>query len=214
MLTGILPVILYLFWREKIRNYSLIIIYLLLSILTDLVLSPLLERIFNSPFLGVKIFTLLEFGLISYFIFINLNSKIKNRLFTICSALFLFVFIFENIISYQQNFNSISTGISALIILLYSVHFLFHRINSNENFSLDIIFTLIVSFVIYFAGTFFIYILTKNNFFDKNFQYLYSLINSIFLMFRNILISVGFFQSVYDKKNRSRHVSSLKYEIK
>jgi len=214
MLIGIFPVSFYFFYKGKLRNYSVIIIYLLLGIFIDLVLSPLLERIFNSPFLGVKIFTLFEFGLISYFIFSNLNSKIKNGLFAICSSFFLIAFFYENILSSQQNFNSISTGISALIILLYSIHFLFHKINSNENISLDNNFTLIVSFVIYFAGTFFIYILTKNNFFDKNFQHLYSLINSVVLMLRNILISVAFIQSVYEKKNTSRHITSLKYEIK
>jgi hypothetical protein len=126
-------------------------------------------------------------------LFFNTNATQKKILFGIGSIIFLFFFSYENFIIIQKNFDSISTGISGLIILIYCVYYLFQKISQpNGLIDFDHNFFIIVSFIIYFAGTFFIYILSKNNFLDQKFQNSYILINSLILVTRNLLISFAF----------------------
>ncbi len=166
-----------------------------------MLISPLFLMIFKSPFLGAHLFTLIEFSIISIFLFSNSHATQKKLIFSIGSIFFIFSFIYENFIIVQQNFDSISTGISGLVILIYCIYYLFHKVNQpNGLINLDHSFLVIVSFIIYFAGTFFIYILSKNNLFDEKFQKSYVIINSLILFLRNLIITFAFAQKLKESK--------------
>jgi hypothetical protein len=178
----------------------LIAVYLFLGIFIDLFVSPFFLLVFKSPFLGAHLFTLIEFLLLSIYLFIHIYTEKKILLFGLGSFLFLSLFIYENFIITQKNFDSISTGISALIILIYSIYYLFHKINTPTGLiNFDLSFLIIVSFIIYFSGTFFIYILSKNNLVDTNFQQSYILINTLILVLRNLIISFAFLQKIREQ---------------
>jgi two-component system, NarL family, sensor kinase len=118
----------------------------------------------------------------------------------------------ENVLINNQSFDSISTGVSALMILIFSIIYLFSRIKYNTNpeiFKIDGSFLVVSSIIIYFSGTFFIYILSKNNYFDENFRLSYSLINALVLIVRNILILTAFITELkpYLKKETFTHTS-------
>lgn len=196
-----IPVILYFIYKDKLKSGRLIVIYLISGVVVDLFISPLFLLLFQSPFLGAHLFTLIEFSIISIFLFYNTSTTNKKIVFFIGTFFFICTFSYENFIITQKSFDSISTGISTLIILIYSIYFLYNKANSpNGLINFDLSFLVIVSFVIYFSGTFFIYILSKNNLIDIKFQQSYIIINSLILALRNIIISFSFIQKVKETK--------------
>ena len=130
--SGVVPFLFYLLNRKELNNYSIIVLYLSIGVLTDLILTPLFEIIFRSPFIGVRLFTLVEFFLLtSYFFKItNINYKLLCYYFLI--TIFLLVFVYENFINFQNNFDSIATGVSALSILIYAILFLYYKLKQNQ----------------------------------------------------------------------------------
>lgn len=201
---------------KKTRNLKLISIYLFAGLFTDLFLNPISKLYFNSPFFASKIFTATEFVLISLYLFPLIQLKTKKIFFLVSSFIFFLTVFTENVLNNNQNFDSASTGVSALIILFFSIAYLFSRIKYNtnpENFKIDGSFLVVSSIIIYFSGTFFIYILSKNNYFDENFRLSYSLINALVLIVRNILILTAFITELkpYLKKETLTHTS--KYSI-
>ena len=206
-----MPPLVYLFNRQKVKKYAIISYYLLFSVFTDLFLTPTIDVLFKTPFGGARIFSIVEFSLLSFFIFRNTISNIKAKLFLFGSITFLLATLYENFIATYNNFDSITTGISALIILIYSIFYLFQIISSPNGIpKLDAGFTIIIAFIIYFAGTFFIYILSKNNFIDKSFQQSYTLINSSILLLRNIIITTAFLQSAKQENFNHSQLSRIK----
>lgn len=200
-----------MFFQRKLAELKLITFYLFAAIFTDLFLNPISKVFFNSPFLASKIFTFFEFTLVSIYLFPLIKLKVRNKFFAISSLLFVATIFTENILEKNQNFDSISTGVSALIILIYSIMHLFSRVNENTNytsFKIDASFLTTSSFIFYFSGTFFIYILSKNYFLDNNFQYSYSLINALVLIIRNFIICISFLMSLkisFRKNNTFTH---------
>jgi hypothetical protein len=52
-------------------------------------------------------------------------------------------------------------------------------------------FWIVASLLIYYAGTFFLFIYAESYFADPSFNENYSLINNIFLLIKNIIFSIG-----------------------
>lgn len=213
---GFVPIVISVFYQKKTRSLRIISFYLLITLFTDLFLNPISKIYFNSPFVGAKIFTAVEFGLVSLYLYPLIQLKIKKSIFILFSSIFVITIITENILIDNQNFDSVSTGVSALLILILSILYLFSRVSYNPNleiFKIDSPFLIISSIIIYFSGTFFIYILTKNNFFDENFRISYSLINALVLIIRNLIIVVVFLKNLKPSFNQNTFLSSTKYSI-
>lgn len=213
---GFVPIVISVFYQKKTRSLRIISFYLLITLLTDLFLNPISKIYFNSPFVGAKIFTAVEFGLVSLYLYPLIQLKIKKSIFILFSSIFVITILTENILIDNQNFDSVSTGVSALLILILSILYLFSRVSYNPNleiFKIDSPFLIISSIIIYFSGTFFIYILTKNNFLDENFRISYSLINALVLIIRNLIIVVVFLKNLKPSFNQNTFLSSTKYSI-
>ena len=196
---GFIPIVISFFFPKKTKPLRLIAIYLFITFSTDLFLNPISKVYFNSPFFAAKIFTALEFGLVSVYLFPLIKLKIKNIIFLIFSSLF-----------------TVTTGVSALLLLILSIIYLFSTVSYNSNlevFKIDASFLIVSSIIIYFSGTFFIYILTKNNFLDENFRTSYSLINALILISRNLIIVVAFLKCLKPSFNQNSFLSSTKYSI-
>jgi len=100
---------------------------------------------------------------------------------------FLIVDIFTNSFS---KFDSLPTGFESIIIIFFSILLLFEKLNSdNLNFN----YTIWISFalIIFFAGTFFLFILSQNNFSNSNFSDTYGYVVAIFNTLKNILFGIG-----------------------
>ena len=205
-----------MFFPKKTKSLRIISFYLFVTIFTDLFLNPISKVYFNSPFIASKIFTAVEFALVSLYLYPLIQLKSKKSIFVYFSSIFATAIITENILIHNQSFDSVSTGVSALLILILSIIHLFSRVSYNSNleiFKIDSTFLIVSSIIIYFSGTFFIYILTKNNFFDENFRTYYSLINALVLIIRNLIMVVAFLKSLKSSFNQSAFLSSTKYSI-
>lgn len=216
LLLGFIPVLLAFFFPKKTKNLRLISIYLFAALFTDLFLNPISEVYFNSQFVASKIFTVIEFLLVSLFLFPLIQLKLKKLIFIVFSSLFIVTIFTENILINNQDFDSVSTGVSALIVLIYSIIYLFSKLSfdlSPESFKIDATFLIVSSILIYFSGTFFIYILTKNNYLDEDFRSSYSLINALVLTSRNLIIVFAFFKSLKPSFNQSTYITPTKYSI-
>jgi len=216
LILGLIPIVLSVFSPKKTKNLRIVTIYLFTALFTDLFLNPISRVYFNSPFFAAKVFTVIEFVLISIYLFPLIQLKIKKSIFLVFSSLFFITIFIENILINNENFDSFSTGVSALIVLIYSIIYLFSKISFDSNpdsFKIDATFLIVSSMIIYFSGTFFIYILTKNNFLDKDFRSSYSLINALVLTSRNIIIVFAYFKSLRPIFNQNTYLSSTKYSI-
>jgi len=204
------------FYPRKLKSLRLIAIYLLAAFFTDLILNPISKVFFNSPFIAFKFFTAIEFFLVSLYLFPLIQLRIRNTIFIAFTSLFVVTLFTENILIQNQSFDSISTGVSALSILIFSITYLFSRVNYNsnpENFKIDGSFLVVSSIIIYFSGTFFIYILSKNNYFDENFRLSYSLINALVLITRNIIILSAFITELRPHWKKDNFTHTTKYSI-
>ena len=200
--------IFYFFSRRLLKKYLPIVIYLSLGVLTDLVITPLFELIFKSPFIGIRIFTFIEFFLLNTFLFRITTNNIKRVFYAISVALFSSVFVFENLIQFQNNFDSISIAISALTILIHAVLYLYNKLKTDQFIEIkDADFSITAALVLYFSGTFFIYLLSKNNYFENYFQNYFIIINSIFIIIRNSLITYAFFNIIKANQINSKKIN-------
>lgn len=217
LLLGFIPILISIFFPKKTRNLRIISLYLFAGLFTDLFLNPISKIYFNSPFFASKIFTATEFVLVSLFLYPLIQLKLKKIIFLAFSFLFFLTLFTENVLINNQNFDSVSTGVSALLVLIYSITYLFSKVSyesNQESFKIDSTFLIISSIIIYFSGTFFIYILTKNNFIDQDFRSSYSLINALVLTSRNLILVFAFLKNLKASFNQNTYTSpSTKYSI-
>lgn len=202
VLLAALTVAFFLFHRNRLSKFKLVGFYLIYSILTDILISPASLLFFNNEFWGARLFTIIEFILISKFIYDNTQFKSKKLIFIIFSILFAAFFLIEMSLMNQSNFDSLTTGFSSLVLIIFSMIFLYGKITqSHQEFEIDGVFLLISSLIIYFSGTFFIYIYSSNYFNKPEFKELYNFINSIILITRNLIIITAFLRfSKYELK--------------
>lgn len=180
-----------------------IVAYLAFSILTDLIITPALGYLFNNYFLGPKIFTLTEFSILSYFLYSVYLNKSFSKLYFALIFIFIGSIIAENLLSEFNSFDSVSTGVSSLILLFLCILTLYHRnFNTSQKIKFDSAFLFVSAFIIYFSGTFFLYILSKNYFVFDSFKTIYNNINSTILLLRNSIIVVATIYPIRDIKSK------------
>ncbi len=171
-----------------------ILLYLIFGILTDTFIFPIVLHRTNNQFITYRFFTILEYILLSSFLYFNIKSKVFKRIVFILSILFIVYSIYDLINSKSNSFDSRPTGIACILILTYSIFYLFEKIKTPDSLFLYSTpnFWVVVALIIYFSGTFFIYIFSQSNFNDPGFKSLFSIINSSFNIFKNLLFSIAF----------------------
>lgn len=88
-------------------------------------------------------------------------------------------------------FDSIPTGITSLTLLIYSIFYLFERMNDPSSLYLfsSPVFWIVVAIIIYSAGTFFPFIYAKNNMEEADFKKIYDLIHDTLYIVKNVIFS-------------------------
>ncbi|MFN5055535.1 MAG: hypothetical protein ACK5EP_05730 [Bacteroidota bacterium] len=178
--------------KGKSKEFNLLSIYLSFELITDLILSPISKTIFKSEFIAAHIFTLVEFFIFASLFRIISKEKSKNFIFIIFSSVFTLIFFYENFISINRGFDSLSVGTSNIILTANAIICLsqFLKTTKSENI-LHPNFFILSSSVIYFSGTLFIYTLFNSYVENKNFNDIYYLINPIVIAIRNIMLVIG-----------------------
>jgi len=92
-----------------------------------------------------------------------------------------------------SGFDSIPSGISSLIVLVYSITYLFQRVKDTDALFLYASpnFWIVISFMTYAAGTFFPFLYAKSYLNEEQFVYDFDLIHGTLYILRNIIFAVA-----------------------
>ena len=216
----LLPLVFFLLFKRnnKERALRVILFYILYCIFNEGLsfyfqseTSPITLSLF-------ALFTIIEYSLFCYFIYLILpEHSIKKWI----KWIWLIFILFALVDFYQNNmqgFDSFASGIESIITISLCIYYLYLQIKNANDLLLYSTFNfwVIIAFLIYFAGTFFLYIMTENMFANVAFQKLYFIINIAFNILKNLLLSVAMTMKINktsDPAIRSSTIPDLDDEI-
>lgn len=197
-LFGSLPLLLFLFNKNKTVTNGVIFIYVLCSIISDFALIyGLYDEIGISGVKWLRTYTLLEVILfILYFLLVIKNKWI--RIFILASlAVFLIPFFHTwNAPPSQAPFDSEPASTSAIICILFSLIYLYHAASDPQSAGKNFFnsrFWFAIGIMIYMAGNLFMFI-TYNNFKPEDAEKLATTIFALMTIVRNVFFSIGMWQ--------------------
>lgn len=155
----------------------------------------------------VAIFNVVEFSLFCLFYYSTVPSGIvKKAIFPIMGLFFIFACIHFFLINKTSSFESIPTGVESILILLMCIYYLVVQIKGSNNLFVYSTsnFWIIITFFIYLSGSFFLYVMAGTMYHNRAFQIQYTIINSVFYILKNILLSIAMLMKSTPVKNQSR----------
>ena len=107
-------------------------------------------------------------------------------------ALFLLFDVFTNPLN---EFDSIPTGIESLLILITSLILLYEKILKSNNYFTAFVW-IAIGLIFFFAGTFFLFIMSQNNYSNTDFNDTYGYIVAIFKILMYSFFFVGIISEI------------------
>jgi len=202
----ILPILLFLiFFKSSKKEKALVLITLYIAL--DLILNLLNGLFSNTLYLYIwSTFTLIEYSIFTYVIWINIKKlAFKRAMLFISLAFILFTAIF-NIHTNFKEIDSIPISIETILILLFSFYYLYEQMNDTSNLFIysKYQFWIVIGFMIYLAGSFFVYL-----FASRMAGYLlrqYWMFTNSFYFLMSILFGVAFI--IHNKKKVNKPYST------
>lgn len=210
----ILPLIVFLFFHKKNRNTlsRVIFIYLIYTLINEVVLIVIRELNFAFSFSPIlyALYTIFEYVFLGYYLYSIIKHRKFKITFLICSLIFLIIALinlYQILFSHRRSqlIDSIPLSTSAVILIIFSILFLFEEIQSPR---IGFIYSspkfwIVVGIMIYFSGTFFYFLQFAD--FSAADQDNYWTINLLCMVLKNIFFSISFSvsdedvnQSIYD----------------
>jgi len=149
-------------------------------------------------------FTLIEYLSFSLFLWLNTENARFRRLLAAFSAFFaLFIVLYFIIVPF--NFiDSVPIGIETILVIGLSVYFLFEQVNKTTILLYNTAgFWIITGFLIYLAGSLFIYLYASQVEIDELYKFFY--VTYIFTSLKNIFISIAFWVQYRQPKIQHTH---------
>jgi hypothetical protein len=202
--TFILPLLVYLFHIKRNNNTAARVIFLYLSytvanefLMVFLKISHFSNAHPNSLPILYALYTIIESLFLSYYLYISFKNNFFKKSLLVLSIVFvvialfnLYTIVFQS--STSQLIDTIPVSTSALILMIFSILYLFEEIQtpkigfvySKPNF------WIVVGIMIYFSGTFFLFLQYSalSNSDKDNFW----IINIICIILKNIFFSISF----------------------
>ncbi|WEK35842.1 MAG: hypothetical protein P0Y53_25430 [Candidatus Pseudobacter hemicellulosilyticus] len=146
-----------------------------------------------SDYILYRLYTIIGYSLIAFFFYGNIISKTAKKIIIASYLFFLAYAIYDYIRQPLESFDSIPSAIEATLIIVFSIFYLFEQIKTPRVFFIYTLdkFWIITSFLIYYTGTFFLFIFAEAYFADPDFGDNYSFINSLFLLLKNVFFCIG-----------------------
>ena len=186
----------FLLFKRKSKEKALrVVLFYILYCIVNEGMSFYLQS-FGSPntvYLFL-LFTIVEYSFFCYFIYLILpNNLVKRSVPFVWIGFLLFAFIDYAFFSKAQEFDSIASGIESIIVLMLSIYFLFSQVKGANSLLIYSTFNFwaVIAFLIYFSGTFFLYLMTERMMHDVSFQKQYFVINISFNILKNLLLCVA-----------------------
>lgn len=146
-------------------------------------------------YLLFNLFNIVEYGLITYYIYRLVKNGAFKTVMIALSAAFILLAGFRMARSSNDTFDSLSLTLESIFLIIYSIYYLFEQMRSPDHLFFYSIpdFWIIVGVLLYFSGTFFINIYAQSMIKDESFQFQYQLINPAFYILKNVLFAVAMF---------------------
>ena len=200
----LLPIVLFLVFQKSMNQKKalwVIFVYSVYSFINDTVFLGLLEgKIVNSEKIFVSLFTLAEFLFFGRYIYQIIENKRFKKIIIITSIVFcLFLIIYFFSVEFRF-FDSVPVGTEAILVIAFSVYYFFEQINTPKTLFIynTSSFWVVVGFLLYLAGSFFIFIYASYVPFDEIRKFWF--VTFIFNTLKNIFISIGILVS-YNNRN-------------
>jgi hypothetical protein len=193
-ISELLPVVFYASFlrRNKHEGLQVIFIYCLASFATE-ILAPVLKNAFNvSDFYLYASFTVIEYSLLTIFLYRSILDP-RLKYVPIIGSLAFFSLVVANFLHRStSNFDSWSASVEAILIIIYSILFLYGQIKDPSVLFVYNTkkFWVVSAFFIYFSSTLFLFLFAAT--FTQKEHKSYWYINNIFDIIKNILFCIAF----------------------
>lgn len=191
-----LPLVFFLLFKQNSKQGTLkvILVYILYCIANEGMSFYLQSIEWPNIIYLFLLFTIVEYSFFCLFIYFALPKNIIRKLVPLIWAAFLaFAIINKFFYSRGQEWDSFTSGIESIIIILLCIYYLFTQLMHSTNLLIYSTFNfwVVITFLIYFAGTFFLYIMTESMRESESFQQQYFIINISFNILKNLLLCVA-----------------------
>jgi hypothetical protein len=179
---------------KKGTGNFIIATYLIYSIATDFLITPIVTGITKNHILGLRFFTVLEFLFFVLFISYNIKSPKSKTLFLLSIPLLLIIAFIDYSVNPSNQFDSLPSGIAAIIgiaLCIYCLFLLIRKISSIFLYQIPL-FWFLSGIFIFYSGTLFLFLLSQQNLDNQSFAITFIIINGGFSILRNTLFSIAF----------------------
>lgn len=208
--SGLVPVLMIFILKKYELSLKIICFYSIYGIISDLILSKLSIKYFGTEIYSYRLFTVIEFVSLSLFIYFSIETVKFKKIILLTFILFFVGIIIDFFTSSLNQFDSLPSGIESLLILNSALLLLYEKVlneaTSNKNTSPIIITS---GIIIFFSGTFFLFILSQKNYTDTNFSKSYGYLVAFFNIIKNIFIILGIINYkiiIPNSKNNLQHI--------
>lgn len=206
--SSLLPLILFFVFQKnnKSKELRVIFFYIIYEALNDVVAFYLFQIANLRPFFLYDIFAVIEFCLFSWFFYLVIyTTKLRRIIPPIIIIFCIFSLSLYIFLPDSSSFSSIIAGVESVLIIAMCIYYFFDQLKKPDTFAIysTINFWIIISFLIYLAGTFFLYIYSETMISDKAFQKQYIIINSSFVILKGILLGVAMLMKPNNNNNQS-----------
>ena len=205
----LLPLVFFLVFKRNTTEKSLKVIffYIVYSLINEFLGYYLHEIHFRGTFIFFTFFTVIEFICFSLFYYYAVSFKPAKKIVIILLTLFLTFSLIDFFLVNQMNsFDSIEVGIESIIIILLCILYLIIQLKSTNNLFVYSTsnFWIIITFLTCLSGTFFLYIMAESMISTKAFLVQYGIINSVFNILKNVLLSIAMLMKSTPTQNKKQ----------
>jgi len=191
--------VLYLFIRKKKIDSQLwlLVVYCVSDSLCNRIVK---YTSYQVDYYVYGLFTLIEYCVFTLFLLKNLQKKVFKKIIIYISVGFIVFNIYYTISSNHRGLDSIPIGIETILIFVYCFYYLYTQMSELEDVFIysKYQFWIIIGFMVYLGGSFFIYILF--NIVERKILLEYWFLTYIFYMIKNVLFAIGI--SLYGKQSK------------
>ena len=177
--------------------------YFIYCALNEIVTYYLFKIAHLPLFFIYDIFAVVEFCLFSWFFYLIIfNAKIKRLILPVVILFCIFSISLYIFLPESTSFSSIIAGVESVLIIAMCIYYFFDQLKESNTLLIysSINFWIIISFLIYLSGTFFLYIYSDSMLNNKAFLKEYIIINSSFIILKGILLAIAMLMKP-DKNN-------------
>jgi len=197
--------LLILFSRNKKKTKELwpIAVYTMYGIFSFSVFSQVIFLLTKKEFLSYRIFTIVEGICLGYYLYLIITNIIAKKILGVLGIIFLVFALFDLKNSNADTFDSIPTVIECLILLTFSIYYLYEQIKDPNNLFLYNTpnFWIVVGIILFFSGNFFLFIYGQSSSKLPDWSKTFQLINGICSLLENILFLMAFIIAKNASKN-------------